>query len=415
MKQRNNPTENEITEAEETVDSGISAESLQKRLLFIITIFVSAIAAYLYGKSMTEIVEIVILSACGAGMIIFSIEKSRGLKLFLYDFDKNLWQFMLMYCIFLVLALLCPLLPFTGWPYLAVFTGLMLFSNEVTGLTAGSSLLLISMLLQEDPSAVVYFTYFLGGLAGILLFSTIDESLQIWIPLLISLLVQFVCLCVSGILMGEEFFSTSMLLVPTANTMVCLILLLIILKFFSLNFNYQTRNVYINVIDPEYHLLVELRNKFPKEYYHTVHTSYLCNRIAKALQLDESAVKACAYYHRIGVLEGENNWENTELILQKNQFPPQIRELLNQYLNPKAKLISKEVVVLLFADTMISTVEYYFSQNKEAPLDYSKLIQTIFKNQMESGVLNQSEITLGDLEKMKAILLNERLYYDFIR
>lgn len=61
-------------------------------------------------------------------------------------------------------ALLCPLLPKAGWPYLAVFVGLMLFSNEVTGLAAGSSLLMISLLLQNEAEPVTFFVYFVGGM-----------------------------------------------------------------------------------------------------------------------------------------------------------------------------------------------------------------------------------------------------------
>lgn len=34
---------------------------------------------------------------------------------------------------------------------------------------------------------------------------------------------------------------------------------------------------------------------------------------------------------------------------------------------------------------------------------------------MESGILDHSEISLGDLQKMKQILVDERLYYDFLR
>ena len=182
MKQKNSPAENEIIAAEEAEDSSKGGEAFQKILLFMITVFLSTVAAYLYGRSWMELIGIAVLSACGAGMILFSIEKSRVLQLFLYDNERNLWRFTLLYCIFLLAALLCPLLPKAGWPYLAVFVGLMLFSNEVTGLAAGSSLLMISLLLQNEAEPVTFFVYFVGGMAGILLFSTINESFHIWLP-----------------------------------------------------------------------------------------------------------------------------------------------------------------------------------------------------------------------------------------
>lgn len=407
--------ENEIITAEETEDSSKSGETFQKILLFMITVFLSTVAAYLYGRNWMELVGIAVFSSCGVGMILFSIEKSRVLHLFLYDNDRNLWRFTLLYCIFLLAALLCPLFPEEGWPYLAVFVGLMLFSNEVTGLAAGSSLLMISMLLKESADPVVFFLYFIGGMIGILLFSTIDESFRIWIPMLLSLLVQFVCLCIPQVLYEPAPFYLPMLLVPAVNLVVCLILLLIILKFFSFTFIYKTRDIYMDINDPECPLLVELKKVSKPDYYHTIHTAYLCSRIALQLELDDAVVKACAYYHKIGQMKGENTWQNVEPILKENGIPLRVRELLKQYLDPEEQLIDKECIVLLISDTMISSIEYLFSKDKNVQLDYPKLIQTIFKRKTESGIMDYSDISLGELQKIRKVLLDERLYYDFLR
>ena len=107
--------------------------------------------------------------------------------------------------------------------------------------------------------------------------------------------------------------------------------------------------------------------------------------------------------------------ENREQILAGNQIPLRVRELLKQYLSPAEQLVDREVIVLLFADTVISSIDYLFSKDKNVQLDYQKLIQTIYKRKMESGILDHSEISLGDLQKMKQILVDERLYYDFLR
>lgn len=77
MKQKNSPAENEIIAAEEAEDSSKGGEAFQKILLFMITVFLSTVAAYLYGRSWMELIGTAVLSACGAGMILFSIEKSR--------------------------------------------------------------------------------------------------------------------------------------------------------------------------------------------------------------------------------------------------------------------------------------------------------------------------------------------------
>ena len=104
-----------------------------------------------------------------------------------------------------------------------------------------------------------------------------------------------------------------------------------------------------------------------------------------------------------------------EGILAEYHMPGQALQILKEYLQPDIPIRSRETVVLLFADTMISSISYLFKKNKEAVLDYDKLVEAVFQKKLSSGILNQSEISIGDLEQMKKILAGEQLYYDFLR
>lgn len=64
---------------------------------------------------------------------------------------------------------------------------------------------------------------------------------------------------------------------------------------------------------------------------------------------------------------------------------------------------------------MISSVRYLFSKNPKIHLDYDKFIGDIFKKRMESGMIEESDITLKELKDMKKTLMEEKLYYDFLR
>lgn len=77
--------------------------------------------------------------------------------------------------------------------------------------------------------------------------------------------------------------------------------------------------------------------------------------------------------------------------------------------------MSKEAAVLLFADTMISTLRYLFSENPEKIVDYPELVRMIFEKVMESGELQNSRISLWELEEIKKILVEEEKYYEFLR
>lgn len=388
--------------------------TLQKGLMFLLTVIISAAASFMYQKEVIQAAGIAIIAAAGCGSVIFSLERSREESSFLFDNEEHLWRFLIIYIIALLGSILFPLLPVGGWPYLVIFIGLMLFSNQIIGLSAGSVLLMVSIMIQgSDISS--FFVYFIGGLVGITVFSYVDKSFKIWLPLLCSLLVQLVCLSVQEVLFVNEVLHVQMFTIPAVNIMVCLILLMILLKFFSFSIIYGDRDIYMDINDPECPLLVELKAFSKDEYYHAIHTAYLCDRIAKRLDMDDAVVKACGYYHRIGTIKGKNSWENVSSTLQEYNFPFEVQSILKEYIDQSERILSRETVVLLFCDTVISSVSYLFSRESEIDMDYQKIICAIFKKKLESGIIDYSRISLGELQEMKKILVEEKLYYDFLR
>lgn len=388
----------------------------QEFIIFLLTGVGIGLASWLYNRSVIEISGIVILILPGICGVIFSMEQSVENDTFLFDNRFHLWRFTVLYLISLVGSLVFPMLPEGGWPYLAVFIGLMLFSNQTIGIFAGTVLLMISVMLHGGTECYIsFFVYFVGGLVGIIVFSYINISFKIGLPLVISLMVQMVCLSVQEVLYVNEQLKLQMFMIPAVNLLICLILLLVILKYFSFSIVYKNQDLYMDINDPECPLLVELKNASKEEYYHAVHTAYMCDRIAKRLNLDDAVVKACGYYHRIGILKGENTWENLQLIMEQNRFPQRVREVLKEYVDSAEPMISKETIVLLFSDTIISSISYLFSKDPQIQLDYPKVIGGIFKRRVESGVIDRSELTFGELQEMKEILVEEKLYYDFLR
>ncbi len=389
---------------------------VQEFIIFVLTGAGTGLASWLYNRSVVEISGIVILVLPGICGVIFSMEQSVENDTFLFDNRYHLWRFTVLYLIALVGSLAFPMLPEGGWPFLAVFIGLMLFSNQTIGIFAGTVLLMISGMLHGGSECYIsFFVYFVGGLVGIIVFSYVNTSFKIGLPLVISLMVQMVCLSVQEVLYVNEQLKMQMFLIPAVNLLVCLILLLVILKYFSFSIVYKNQDLYMDINDPECPLLVELKNASKEEYYHAVHTAYMCDRIAKRLNLDAAVVKACGYYHRIGILKGENTWENIQLIMEENRFPQRVREVLKEYADSTEPMISKETIVLLFSDTIISSISYLFSKDPQIQLDYPKVIGGIFKRRVESGVIDRSDLTFGELQEMKKILVEEKLYYDFLR
>ena len=408
--------EKDVEEKSSAINIDVAMRKLQEVILFLMTGAATGLAAWLYGKTVIEITGVVVLALLGVSGVIFAIEQSQEADSFLFDNKEHLGRFLVLYLLALAGSLVFPLLPAGGWPYLAAFIGLMLFSNQIVGLSSAAVLLLVTCLLYTGNNGnIAFYVYFVGGLAGLVVFSYLNVSFKVGLPILVSLMVQMVCLAVQEVLLVNEQLKLQLFLIPALNLLVSLILLLILLKYFSFSIIYKNRDLFMDINDPECPLLVELKNASKEEYYHAVHTAYLCDRIAKRLKLDDAMVKACGYYHRIGIIKGEVNWENTQLILEENRFPQQVKDVLREYLDSTEQMVSKETIILLFSDTVITSISYLFSKDPQIEIDYPKIINGIFKKRVESGMIDQSNLTFGEFQEMKKILLEERLYYDFLR
>lgn len=383
--------------------------------LFILTGAATAAAGYLYGKEYIVIVHNVILALLGAGALLFLLAFTADRQGYDYDNGEHKVRFLLIFSAGLILAVILPLLPAAGWPYLAVYAALALFSNMQIGITSGSLLLMLTVLNCADGSLNDFFMYFISGMAGVLLFQQLDETYKVGTRIFISLLVLFTSLSAGYVLFVNEIFSAGLFLIPVCNLSVTLILLMAVLEYFSAAVIHKHWDRYRKLNDPECPLLAELKEKDKEEYLHAVHTGYLCDKAARKLGLDAMLVKAGGYYHRIGTLKGENTWENIERISGENHFPPELTALLKEYNDKERAVVSKEAAVIMFADRAVSVIRSLFRQNAEVKLNYPRLFEAICRKIIDSGKINASNITMEETERIKNILLEEKLYYDFLR
>lgn len=394
-------------------------KNVWKRIvIFMLMFFVAGCIVYsgclLYQNKPAMMLRNIVMVLTGTGIVIFSFVLSEINGFFIYHNEGRYGRFALMYLISLSAAILLPYLPVSGWPFLVIFVLLGVFSNGMTGLAAGSLCLLLSVNFA-NCDYTIFWLYFISGLAGILVFSVIDDDFRVGLPLLISILILALCLMANVILFVNAKLAIGQFMIPAVNLMVSCILLLVSLKMFSSTVIHRYREKYMEINDPECPLLVQLKEMSKDEYYHAIHTAYLGDKIAKSLEIDDAAVKACGYYHRIGTLKGENTWENVSSICDEYHFPPKTKSILKEYVDTNSKVISKETIVVLFADCIVSSILYLFEKDPKAELDYEQLIDTVFQKKFETDELWGNEISLAQLHEMKRIFVQEKLYYDFLR
>jgi len=382
--------------------------------MFFVTILGVGFASFFFGQESAAIIRNTVASGISVGAVLLLRAQAKEKKTYDYDNIDYYGRFFLCYAFGLLTAVVCGKLPAGGWPFVPLFVLLALFSNSLIGICTGSTLLIIAMMLS-GAGVGIFLLYFVSGMVAVCLFHGLDENYKVGIPTVVTLIVFVVNITAEIILFENAKLNLEMFIIPILNVILTCILLIVILKIFSYLVIYKYRDRYMEINDPECPLLVQLKDKSKEEYYKAVHTAYLSDKIARKLELDDKVAKAGGYYHRIGFLKGENSCESVLEIGKEYRFPPEVLDVLEEYLKSGNRIIHKEAAVIYFAEAVVSSILFLMANDREAKLDYDKIIDTVFEKKQESDIFKDCQLSIGELNRMKKMFKEEKLYYDFLR
>lgn len=378
-------------------------------LMEILTVLIGSGAVYatgVWGKqlSVENALRDMAMTAMGLAVAGFFLRREMLDSHLDYDNEEHPVRFWIAVWGSLVFSLACAFLPAGGWPFLAVFVLLTLFSNLPVGIIFSSVFLMIATLWGQPVG--IFFLYFISGVFAASLFQNLEEEFTIGIPLFLSLLCLMLCEVANVVLLANEHLNLEQFLVPSANLMISGIFLLGILKVFSGTVVFKDRVKYLELNDTENPLLAKYRETDRAEYFLCVHTAYFCERIANKLELDSDALKCAGLYHKKG-------WD-----LMKQTpgmfFPEKAGAILEEYKGAK-KYQKSETAVLYCSDAIVSAVLLLLQRDSQKKPDYDQVIDMIFERIRQKGVFSECELSISDWNYMQKIFKEEKLYYDFLR
>ena len=368
-------------------------------LLFVCANVLSlALFGYLQGLSMDMQVRNIVLGIlmyCILGALFRSQVMTESLC---YDNGEKILRAMGVLSLASVCSQVLSFLPHTGWPFPVIFVFVSLYTNPLMGGFAGSIYLLCCVLLCQE-GIMVFSIYFVSGIFCVILFSQITENFKMVTPLVISMICLLVCEMVPIVLLNESFLEVELYVIPICNLVVCTVLLIFVLKSFYQYVIFKDRMRYVDLQNPEAEILKAYKEKDKHAYYVSIHSAYFCERIADKLGLNSMALKVCALYH--------------DFKEDKPDMPAPAEEILQEYRKEIKPIQKKETAVLFVSIAVIEAV--YEVMGKEVKPDYDRLIDAVFHKWFGTSLLHYSNITLLEIETMRKIFKEEKLYYDFLR
>lgn len=369
--------------------------------------------SFLYNASAGEIIRNSVFSlfySLGLLYLLHFFALSNKLD---YDNYEHPYRFLIIFSGGLTLSFVLPLIDKKAWPVVMFAIVLCLFSNAFTAAYCVFGFLLYAQLLSGGE-ITTFFVYLFASMVGIILFQNIEDNFKVTPYLIISGLIMLVTEIAGFVLLLNDELSFDQVVIPVVNVVINILGVAGALKYFNQKIANRYRDKYLELNDQEYKALIELKDISKDEYFRSIHTAYLAERMANAIGCDVYLTKNCAYYHRIKKVF-QMNRDDCEKFVSDNGFPPKAAELLLSFLDESQKLISKESGIVYLSDKFISTITALFKQDRNIKIDYNELVSSLFNKDFVKDTLSESELTYKDFNTIKAIILKETLYYDFLR
>lgn len=358
----------------------------------------------LQKKTMDITISRAVMAVLGIGVTGFHYRRQFLADKLDYDNGEHFYRFWLCFLAGMPVAFVCIFLPLSGWPFMAVYVLLSLFGNMSTGMLAATALMVIPV-MGSGALASTFFLYFISGMFAVSLFQHMDNEFRAGIPLFLSLFCLFLCETAIVVLPANARLNVESFVIPISNVIISCVLLVGILKLFSGYVVYKYRLKYLELNDNESPLFLAFKENNREEFFHTIHTTYFCERIALRLLLDVDALKCAGYYHKLGDKLAE--------LLSEKQFPPKAEEILSEY--NKKQYLHKETAVLVCSETVIGAILLVHKKNQEKTIDYDQIIDAVFKHFEEKNTFKNCDISMREMNTVHNIFKEEKLYYDFLR
>lgn len=388
-------------------------------LMFLLSVPLVGVAAYAYGKSFRDIFIVVIIASVCFGAVIFSLIQSSVFGTLHYDNGSHYSRFVLTFLLSMAASCLFPTLQDEGWAYPSLALALSLLSNTVTGLLAYAGLLGICAYLAS-ADMLVFMLYFIMGVVFAVLFEQLDEDYKTGAPMSVAMILYVAGMAGKLAFESRGIISGDTLAITVVNIFVTFIIMLVVLKFYCSVAIDREKGKYLSINDQEYKMLAKYKEIDKELYYNAIHTAYFAEKTARLLHMDVDVAKNGGYYHRIIVSECKEKGKTLEQICKENKFPPKAVRLLQEYNYKSMPMKMRETVAVFIADNVVSSIMYLIKkkQSQEAAsdeeTDYGKVAVAVVRRKINSGILNDSDISLSDLGGMEKIYTGEKLYYDFL-
>ncbi len=330
-------------------------------------------------------------------------------------------------------------------------------STEIAILVTASLALLVSLITNGSLELAVLGVT--GGALGVLSMprgERINSYFMAGIAVILTNITVILIFHLEGT--SELMRLSELILYGVINGVLAAIVALVGMYLISFGFNLPTSLKLVELSQSNQPLLQRLLREAPGTYQHSLQVANLSEQAANAIGANAELVRVAALYHDIGKMlnplffvenqaDGVNPhdvlhdpYRSADIIIshvtggdrlaRQNRLPARLRDFIrehhgttlvlyfynealqraddpetvdqNQFRYPGPKPQTRETAIMMLADTCESTVRARKPTSKQ---EISEIVTQIFDNRLQEGQLDESNITLKELDRVRTIFI----------
>ena len=150
------------------------------------------------------------------------------------------------------------------------------------------------------------------------------------------------------------------------------------------------------------------KEKAQNSYEHAINVSELACIAANKVDADVGIIRVGSIYHEIGKSENPADYVNAGIeICEKYNLPDYVKDIITEHClkirNPK----TIESAIIMLADSIINSIDYAKANNQT--INNKKTIENVIKVRLESGALDDCNMTVKCFNKIKKAFIDAYL------
>ena len=188
----------------------------------------------------------------------------------------------------------------------------------------------------------------------------------------------------------------------------CIFLFFVFPKLIQLD-NAEKMNSYLNILDPEYSLVEDIRRFSLAEYEPGRKVSQIARKCAHTIGANELCCACGGFYYRIGRMEGEPVVANGVKIAIDHCFPIDVVAILSEYAFLEKKPQSIESAIVHMVDALITKIELLDFKTISTDWNQDMLIYQTLNELSAEGLYDESKLSMNQFLKIRDYLVKEDL------